>query len=77
VAILFTGNAMRFGAHFDLSQTRDWFIGLITFSSVAVPANTAFIWHLFLGQLLFIYIPYSKILHFGGVFFSQTALHRS
>ena len=68
---------MRFGAHFDLNQTRDWFLGLITFSSVSVPANNAFIWHLFLGQLLFIYIPYSKILHFGGVFFSQTALHRS
>lgn len=77
MAILVTGNAMRLGAHFDLAQTREWFIGLVTFSSVAVPQNTAFIWHLFLGQLLFLYIPYSKILHFGGIFFSQTALHRS
>jgi len=76
-AILATGNAMRFGEHFDLNQTRVWFMGLITFSEVAAPANTAFIWHAFFGQLLIIYIPFSKILHFGGIFFSQTALHRS
>jgi nitrate reductase gamma subunit len=76
-AILATGNMMRFGEHFDLAQTRAWFLALITFSHVTVPAGAAFVWHIFLGQLLIIYIPYSKILHFGGVFFSQTALHRS
>ncbi len=77
LAILTTGNMMRFRDHFDLSQTRDWFLALITFSQATLPPGGAFIWHIFLGQLLFIYIPYSKILHFGGIFFSQTAIHRS
>lgn len=76
-AILVTGNIMRFGGHFDLSQTREWFLAIITFSTVTAPEGGAFVWHALLGQLLFIYIPFSKILHFGGVFFSQTALHRS
>lgn len=77
LAILTTGNLMRFGPHFDLAQTRAWFMSLITFSEVTAPVGMAFLWHVMLGQLLFIYIPYSKILHFGGVFFSQTAIHRS
>ncbi len=77
LAILFTGNYMRFGAHFDLHQTREWFLGLITFSSITVPDNGMFLWHALFGQLLLIYIPFSKILHFGGIFFSHTALHRS
>ena len=75
--ILITGNLMRFGGHFDLNQTREWFMAIITFSAVAAPEGSAFVWHALLGQLLFVYIPYSKILHFGGIFFSQTALHRS
>ena len=30
-----------------------------------------------LGMVLIIYIPFSKILHFGGIFFTQSLIKRS
>ncbi len=75
IAIIVTGNTMRFGPHFDLEQTRVWAISLLTFSPV-VPHNGMFLLHALLAQLLFIYIPFSKILHFGGIFFTQALVKR-
>lgn len=75
LAIIATGNAMRFGAHFDLAETRAWTWGLLTFAP-SVPTNGAFLLHALLAQLLFIYIPFSKILHFGGIFFTQALIKR-
>lgn len=74
LAILLTGDAMRFFAHIDLGDTREYFKGLVTFSSIKLPDNGWFIAHYILGLLLFMYIPFSKILHFGGIFFSKAVL---
>ncbi len=71
VAIIATGDLMRFGAqHFDLSATRDWALTLLTLSPV-VPANNTFLLHALLAQLLIIFIPFSKLMHWGGIFFSH------
>lgn len=71
IAIIITGDLMRFGAqHFDLEQTRVWAASLLTLSPV-VPANNTFLLHALFAQLLIIFIPFSKILHFGGIFFTQ------
>lgn len=75
IAIIFTGNMMRFGTHFDLEQTRIWASSLLTFSPVVVN-DGAFHIHALLAMLFFIYIPYSKIMHFGGVFFTQALVKR-
>ena len=75
IAIVATGNAMRFGAHFDLEQTRAWAASLLTFSPV-VPSEGMFLPHLLLALLLLMYIPFSKILHFGGIFFTQSLVKR-
>jgi nitrate reductase gamma subunit len=77
LAVVVTGNAMRFLGHFDLAQTRAYFVALVTFSAAPVPQNPWFLLHFCLAQALIIYIPFSKILHFGGVFFTQAALKRS
>lgn len=79
LSIVITGNLMRFGEHFDLAITRSYFTDLFTFSFAAmkVPANEIFRLHFLLAQLLIIYIPFSKILHFGGIFFTQTLIHRA
>ncbi len=37
--------------------------------------STSFLVHFFLVQVLFMYIPFSKVMHFGGVFFSPTRTH--
>jgi len=74
LAIILTGDAMRFLSHFDLKQTHDYFYGLVTFSSIQLPDNSWFIAHYLLVQLLIVYIPFSKILHFGGIFFTKSLL---
>jgi len=78
-AIVLTGNMMRFGEHFDLNITREYFAQLFTFSlgELTAPQNTVFLVHFLLVQLLLICIPFSKILHFGGVFFTQTIIKRT
>ena len=77
-AILLTGNAMRFGEHFELEQTRLYFSQLFTlsFAGMTFPQSGMFMLHFFLVQLLIMYIPFSKILHFGGVFFTQAAIQK-
>lgn len=71
LAIIITGNVMRFGAeHFDLQQTRVWAASLLALAP-AVPSGNAFLLHALFAQILIIFIPFSKILHFGGIFFTQ------
>jgi nitrate reductase gamma subunit len=77
LAIILTGNAMRFFGHFDLALSRAYFVQLLTFQSPVVPQDLWFLAHFFLAQVLFIYIPFSKILHMGGIFFTQAAVKRS
>jgi nitrate reductase gamma subunit len=77
LAIILSGNAMRFLGHFDLELSRTYFAQLLMFSSPAVPQNGWFLLHFLLAQVLLIYIPFSKIMHFGGVFFTQAAVKRS
>ncbi len=80
-AILVTGNMMRFGpGHFDLGLTRDYFAGLATFSGVAgaeALRHNVFLFHMGLAFLLVMVIPFSKILHFGGIFFTQQLLRKN
>jgi len=76
IAIVVTGDIMRFGAHFDLGQTRTWAWSLLTFSPV-IPENGVFLIHALLAILLIMYIPFSKVLHFGGIFFTQALVKRS
>ncbi len=79
-AIIITGDLMRFGAeHFDLTLTREYFVALATFSSVAgmeALKNNTFVLHMFLALLLILMIPFSKILHFGGIFFTQQLIRK-
>lgn len=78
--ILITGNMMRFGTeHFDLTLTREYFAGLVTFSHVGNAAalhNNMFLVHYALALLLILYIPFSKILHFGGIFFTHSLIRK-
>jgi nitrate reductase gamma subunit len=79
-AILVTGNMMRFGPeHFDLALTREYFGTLATFGSVAdaeALENGVFLTHMCLAFILLMYIPFSKILHFGGIFFTHQLIRK-
>ena len=76
IAIIATGDLLRFAGTFDLEQTRVWAASLLTFSPV-IPTDGMFLLHLTLAQLLIVCIPFSKILHFGGIFFTQALIKRS
>ncbi len=80
--IVITGNMMRFAGdryHDFLTLTREYFAGLATFSNVtAMEAlkDNLFLVHMGLGFLLIMSIPFSKILHFGGIFFTQQLIRK-
>jgi len=76
ISIIVTGNLMRFGAeHFELDETRKWAASLFTLAPL-IPKNGMFLAHAMLAQLLIMYIPFSKIMHFGGIFFTQALVKR-
>jgi nitrate reductase gamma subunit len=88
LAIVLSGDAMRvmayMGDHHDLLRgdpgTRMYFQALFTgqfgVALKAMPMDASFLVHFLLGQVLFIYMPFSKFLHIPGVFFSQAALQK-
>jgi nitrate reductase gamma subunit len=76
IAVVATGDVLRFMSHFDVVQTREYFSGLLSFSYKGLPQNNWFIAHYLIAQVLIIYIPFSKIMHLGGIFFTQAAIHK-
>lgn len=77
LAVVVTGDALRFMSSFDLVQMQAYFAGLLAFSYKGLPDNPWFLTHYLLAQLLIIYIPFSKILHLGGLYFSQLAVRKN
>jgi nitrate reductase gamma subunit len=76
IAVIVSGNLMRFGGgHFELARTHVWAASLLAFSP-DVPQDTGFLVHLLLAQALIVYIPFSKIMHSGGIFFTQALVKR-
>jgi len=73
LAIAFTGVWMRYFARTDVVAVKQFAIGLAVFAPV-VP-KTAGAWfyaHLVLVSTLAAYLPFSKLMHMGGVFLSPT-----
>ncbi len=79
-AIIITGNMMRFSAeHFDLAITREYFGRLASFGNVTGAAalqHSVFLVHMCLALILILCMPFSKILHFGGIFFTHQLIRR-
>jgi len=69
--ILITGNIMRFYTHFDIALARTYFATLFSFQPVQVPGDPIFLLHFFLVQLLVIVLPFGKLLHIPGIFYSK------
>lgn len=75
IGIIVAGNYLRFaGETFDLDLTRQYFVSVAAFRPELgeLATNTAFLVHYFLVQLLLIYLPFSKLMHLGGIFFSPS-----
>ncbi len=73
IGIAGTGIYMRYLLRVDIVAIKELTMGLATCNPV-IPANVdpmLFV-HLFLVSSLFIYFPFSKLMHMGGVFLSPT-----
>jgi nitrate reductase gamma subunit len=76
LAIIITGNMMRFVTNFDPAASREYFAGFAAFGSAKMPADPFFALHFFLGQVWLMYIPFSKFLHIPGVFYSKSIIYQ-
>ncbi len=72
-ALVTSGICLRYFDKTDIVAIKELGMGLISLSPV-VPEGIAvtFFIHIFLVSCLFIYFPFSKLVHMGGVFFSPT-----
>ena len=73
LAIGITGIFLRHFAKTDIVAVKELTIGLLSFSpKIAEGMHWLFFVHLFYVSILFAYFPWSKLMHFGGVFLSPT-----
>ncbi|MBA4392015.1 MAG: menaquinol oxidoreductase [Desulfobacca sp.] len=73
IAIAITGILMRYLLKVDIVSAKQMVMGLVTFHPVLPQGiGVLFYMHFFLVCCLFAYFPFSKLVHFGGVFLSPT-----
>jgi len=74
LAIGTSGVLMRYFTKVDIAAVKDLTVGLATLHPhiPGVQIGSIFYIHLFLVSALFIYFPFSKLMHLGGVFLSPT-----
>lgn len=74
IGIALTGILMRYFFRVDIVKVKELAMGLVTLHP-AIPAGGIgglFFVHLFFVSILLAYIPFSKLMHMGGVFLSPT-----
>lgn len=73
IAIALTGIIMRYFTKVDIIKVKELTMGLVSLNpTIPEGVGTIFFLHLFLISILFIYFPFSKLVHMGGVFLSPT-----
>jgi nitrate reductase gamma subunit len=74
--ILVSGTLMRYVVRIDITSVKTFALGLATFNlppyEVLREIHWLFYIHLIFVSLLIAYIPFSKLMHFAGIFFSPT-----
>jgi nitrate reductase gamma subunit len=72
LAIGVSGLVMTFFIPTDIMGLKQYLAGLWRFDPQPLPADPALVAHLLLVATLMVIVPYSKLLHLAGVFFSPT-----
>lgn len=67
-----SGLAMKFVFHTDVLAVKRFFIGLMHFQVLPLPADGPLVVHLSLVAALMLIFPFSKLMHAPGLFFSPT-----
>lgn len=72
VAIALSGLLMKYVWHTNIVAVKGFFLGLLSFDLLPLPADPALLVHLGLVVVLMLIFPVSKLLHGPGLFFSPT-----
>jgi nitrate reductase gamma subunit len=73
LAIAVTGVLMRHVTRVDVMSIKQFVLGLVSFHpTLPAAASPLFLAHLTLVSALAVYIPFSKLMHFGGAVLSPT-----
>jgi nitrate reductase gamma subunit len=72
IAIGMSGATMTFLVHTDIVAVKHFFTGIWTLSGGELPMDPVLLIHLAMVAVLMILLPFSKLLHIPGVFFSPT-----
>jgi nitrate reductase gamma subunit len=73
LGIAVTGVLMRYFTKTDIVSVKVLAMGLMNFKpTVPETIGSLFFIHLFFLSVLFVYFPFSKLVHMGGVFMSPT-----
>jgi nitrate reductase gamma subunit len=72
LAIAVAGLWMRLVGHTDVVAVKAFILGLMYFDWQPLPTDVMLLTHLALVAVLMIVLPFSKLLHIPGVFFSPT-----
>jgi len=73
LGIAISGVVMRYVTRIDVVGVKQLALGLVGFAPVLPESvSSIFYVHFFLVSFLFMYFPFSKLMHMGGVFFSPT-----
>ncbi len=76
LSVVITGLYAKYVSHPNVVDVKYMIRNLMAFKPVLPEGvNSAFLLHFFLVQTLFIYLPFSKVMHLGGIFFSPTRTH--
>ncbi len=77
LAIVMAGNYMRFSQRpeIDILEVRAFLQSIFALSPIAPPDNPVFLLHFFLVQMLLITLPFTKLIHPIGIFFTQSIKH--
>jgi nitrate reductase gamma subunit len=72
IMIGMSGAMMTFVVHTDVVAVKKFFTGVWTLSGGDLPMDPILLFHLILVAVLMLLLPFSKLLHIPGVFFSPT-----
>lgn len=73
LGIAISGVFMRYFFHIDVAGIKHYTMSLVSLHpKTPENASPVFLIHLFLVSLLLAYIPFSKLMHMGGIFFSPS-----
>ena len=71
LAVILTGDVLRVCSSVDLIEIRMYFRTIFSLTPVTVPSSPWFLLHFFLAQVLIMMLPFSRLMHAPGVFFSK------